>query len=102
MLTTLRYDLAEIVRAKRGGASWRLAFRKLSRTIQSRIRWPIAKWMDRYDDTCWGELGLWALIPDNHEFREILEMRHSRGQCIKEGLPGWCGKCDRLEGEQPE
>ena len=63
---------------------------------QSRVGWfryKIAKLMDRLDDTCWAELVLWAVNPELHPFWEILEMRHTAGQCEKRGEPPYCGKC---------
>lgn len=55
-----------------------------------RIRWVIARIMDRSPDTCWASLVIWAIYPDEHPFLEILELRHTAGRC---GDSPYCGKC---------
>ena len=50
------------------------------------IRWPIAVWMNRYSDTCWAELVMWAVHPAWYEFGAIFEIRHTSSAC------GYCGK----------
>jgi len=57
------------------------------------IRWIIARLMDRFSDTCWVSLALWAMLPGNHPFWEILELRHTAGNCEIRGEPSYCGKC---------
>ena len=59
----------------------------------AKLRWAIARWMNRYTDTCWAELVLWAILPELHPFSEILEIRHTAGACQRRGELPYCGKC---------
>ena len=63
-----------------------------------RIRWLIARFLDRFDDTCWASLALWALFPENHSFEEVFEMRNTAGRCAAHGEAPYCGKCGRGAG----
>lgn len=56
--------------------------------IESKIRWLIVDIMDRFNDTCRVELGMWANAPELHDFWDILDMRNTARGC------GYCGKCE--------
>lgn len=58
-----------------------------------RLRWWIANLMNRYDDTCWVDLALWAINPEFHPFDEIRDLRHTAGHCARMGCVPYCGKC---------
>lgn len=58
------------------------------------LRWRIALWMNRYQDTCWAELVMWYVCPELHPFAEILEMRGTAGGCERRGELPYCGKCE--------
>ena len=59
------------------------------------IRWLIANWMNRYPDTCWCDLGMWAEFPESHPWSEIHEMRGTVGRCDEMGEHSYCGKCSQ-------
>jgi len=56
------------------------------------MRWKIAEFLNRYADTCWEDLAIWAIYPKHHAFSEIFSMRHRAGGC--DDMP-YCGKCDQ-------
>ena len=57
------------------------------------LRWQVALLFNRYRDTCWAELVLWAVNPEFHPWREILDLRYSAGRCFHSGDYPYCGKC---------
>jgi hypothetical protein len=63
----------------------------LMKKIELWVRWQIAVFMDRFDDTCWADLVLWAMFPENYDFVEILDVRGTAGQCEKMGSEPYCG-----------
>ena len=63
------------------------------------IRWHIAEFFNRYPDTCWAQMAIWALFPDGHDFYDVLDFRHSTGECTKESSSGFC-YCGKLRAEQ--
>ena len=63
--------------------------------MNKRVRWALARFMDRYADTCWADLVMWAICPELHPFIEIFEMRRTAGQCEAAGWTPYCGKCGR-------
>jgi hypothetical protein len=64
------------------------------------LRWKLALFLDRYPDTCWADLVMWAVYPELHPFAEIFQMRGTIGQCERAGCTPYCGKCaTAVEGE---
>ena len=61
--------------------------------VPGHMRWHLAKLFDKFQDTCWAELVVWALYPENHPFMELFELRHSAGRCGARGEHPYCGKC---------
>ena len=57
-------------------------------------RWWIACLLDRFKDTCWVDLYLWAEYKCNHAFMEIFDIRGSAGQCARRDEYAYCGKCE--------
>jgi len=57
------------------------------------IRWQLAFLLNNFSDTCWTELVLWVINPDEHDFSEIFRMRGTAGRCGRLGEPPYCGKC---------
>ena len=57
------------------------------------FRMRIAQLLDRYPDTCWATLVMWAQFPECHRFREIFRMRHTAGFCDDQPYY-YCGKCE--------
>jgi len=58
-----------------------------------KLRWFLARLLNRFGDTCWVDLVLWAINPGHHPFSEILEMRNTAGLCESRGETPYCGKC---------
>lgn len=65
----------------------------MRRRISAWLRWQLAVLMNRLDDTCWTCLVMWALNLECHPFGEILDLRHTRGNCEARGEVPFCGKC---------
>lgn len=55
------------------------------------LRWKIARWFDRYDDTCWAELVMLAM--EDGDIRDVFYLRGSAGKCARWGETPYCGKC---------
>jgi len=64
--------------------------------LGSKFRYKIARILDRlFPDMCWFKLAMWSLFPDDKDFWEILEYRHTTGSCARSGNYNYCGKCDK-------
>jgi len=68
--------------------------------IKKRIRWALIRLVNRWADTCWTDLVMWAICPEIHPFSEIFEMRGTAGQCQRRGELPYCGKCRVTKGER--
>ena len=66
----------------------------MKRKLSDWFRWRIAYTFNHLPDTCWVDLVLWAMLPEIHPFREIFDIRHTAGQCQREGARPYCGKCE--------
>jgi hypothetical protein len=61
------------------------------------IRWQIALLLNKFSDTCWADLVVWAIYPENHDFHEVFWKRGTAGQCEHLGAEPYCGKCRVVE-----
>jgi hypothetical protein len=61
--------------------------------VREWFRWQIALLLDRFSDTCWAELVMWAQFSEHHEFGEISDIRNTAGHCGRMGETAYCGKC---------
>lgn len=60
--------------------------------ISEWLRWKIAVFMDRYRDTCWADLVLWA-NDGGAGWAKIFGIRNTAGHCARLGEIPYCGKC---------
>ena len=60
------------------------------RKIREKIRWKIAKWLNRSPEYCWGELVSWVV--DMKPWRELRKCREL--ECPKYMTFAYCGKCE--------
>lgn len=65
--------------------------------LKANIRWVIARCLDRFPDVCWANVAMWAHFPENHDFTEVFELRHTAGRCEANGDLPYCGKCAVLK-----
>jgi hypothetical protein len=59
------------------------------------LRWKLALFLNRYADTCWADLVIWAVYPEDYPFGDVFYMRNRAGCCEQSGHYNYCGKCDQ-------
>lgn len=76
-----------------GGVGVKSKVRPRHMPLRERMRWRVAKLLNRHPRLCWSELGSWALYGG-----ELRDRTWTNDRCLDECGSCWCNKRNPSEG----
>ena len=72
--------------------------------LHKRLRWGVAGWVSRRYETrtCWADLVMWCVYPEDHAFLEILDLIHDGPppMCVRDAEQNGSCYCGRIRRER--